>query len=234
MKTYPEFTWSPKLAYAIGLLVTDGNLSKDGRHIIMRSSDYNLLETFKTCLSIKNVISQSKNDGYAVKPSYRVQFGNVKFYRWLLKIGLFPNKTYTIGEIEIPDEFFEDFIRGHLDGDGSIIAYVDRYNSYFDTKYTNQRLYVKLISVSRPHVEWLQKRINNILDMKGSITSTRLDSKASLWTLKFSKKDSVRLLNWIYYEANLPCLQRKRGIAEEVLKTIQNEKRKTYVKRTNQ
>ena len=31
--------WSPEFAYAIGLLVTDGSLSKDGRHINFSSMD---------------------------------------------------------------------------------------------------------------------------------------------------------------------------------------------------
>ncbi|MBI4994022.1 hypothetical protein HZC21_00030 [Candidatus Peregrinibacteria bacterium] len=35
---YKEFKWTPALAYAIGLLATDGNLSKDGRHITMTSN----------------------------------------------------------------------------------------------------------------------------------------------------------------------------------------------------
>src|SRR3989338_4553102 len=38
-----DFKWSPELAYVVGLLVTDGCLSSDGRHIIMRSSEKPLL-----------------------------------------------------------------------------------------------------------------------------------------------------------------------------------------------
>ncbi len=122
---YKDFKWTSKLAYAVGLLTTDGNLSKDGRHITMRSSDIQLLETFKECLNLTNKISQSKSDGRATKPSYRVQFSRVQLYRWLLKIGLFPHKTYTIGELKIPNKYFRDFLRGHLDGDGNIENYKD-------------------------------------------------------------------------------------------------------------
>jgi len=55
-----NFKWSAELAYLIGLLATDGNLSKDGRHITMRSSDLQLLITFKKCLHLTNKIAQSK------------------------------------------------------------------------------------------------------------------------------------------------------------------------------
>jgi len=119
-KPLHNYEWSSNLAYVIGLLVTDGNLSKDGRHITLRSSDTDLLETFKLCLNINNIISQTFNNGFGKKPSYRIQFSNVQLYRWLLNQGLFPAKTYTIGEIKVPDQYFRDFLRGHLDGDGTI------------------------------------------------------------------------------------------------------------------
>lgn len=34
--------WSPKIAYAVGLITTDGSLSKDGRHIDLTSKDRRL------------------------------------------------------------------------------------------------------------------------------------------------------------------------------------------------
>jgi hypothetical protein len=39
-----NFNWTPELAYTIGLLTTDGNLSKDGRHITIRSSDIQIIK----------------------------------------------------------------------------------------------------------------------------------------------------------------------------------------------
>ena len=162
-----EFQWTPKLAYAVGLLVTDGNLSGDGRHINMRSSDKELLETFCKCLNLKNRIAQTHNDGWARKPAYRVQFGNVQLYRWLLRVGLFPNKTYTIGILNIPNDYFWDFLRGHLDGDGSITTYSDRWNTFKSPKYVYTRLWLRFISASREHVDWLQSRIFALSGTKG-------------------------------------------------------------------
>lgn len=34
-----KIKWSPKFAYCIGLITSDGNLSKDGRHISFTSKD---------------------------------------------------------------------------------------------------------------------------------------------------------------------------------------------------
>lgn len=224
--------WSPNLAYAIGLLTTDGNLSKDGRHITMRSSDRDLLETFRLCLGLQDKIAQSFNNGFAKKPSYRVQFSNVNFYRWLVKIGLFPAKTYTLGKIKIPTKYFRDFLRGHLDGDGSVFTYIDRYNYYRGRNYTNQRVYVKFISVSPTHINWLYKTITQVSGINGSLhcnTNTQ-KNRIPMWEIKFSKRNSLKLLKWIYYNPDLPCLERKRRIAIDIFNLVTSEKRKVYTK----
>ena len=219
------------LAYVVGLLATDGNLSNDKRHIIFRSSDIQLIKTFSDYLNLKNKIGSSPNwGGYAKKPSYRVQFGDVTFYKWLLKQGLFPAKTYTIGKISVPDRYFKDFLKGHLDGDGSIITYVDNYNSYKGRVYANTRLIVHFISASQAHINWLYEKINNLAGVKGALYSHRMRTGIDIWRIKFSKKESIKLLGWIYYKNELPCLQRKEQIARRVLTIIPQKTRKKYEK----
>lgn len=215
------FKWTPNLAYIIGLLTTDGNLSNDGRHITMRSSDVQLLKTFKKCLKISTKIVRSKNDGWAKNPSYRVQFSNVQFYKWLLKIGLFPRKTYTIGKLKIADIYFRDFLRGHLDGDGSICTYQDKWNTFKNPKYIYTRLWVKFMSASKNHIYWIRNTIEKFLNISGHLSERkpfRDYQTTSTWGLKFGKHDSLKLLKWIYYKKNLPCLHRKYKIVEKFLK----------------
>jgi hypothetical protein len=215
-----EFKWTPELAYVVGLLTTDGNLSKDGRHIAIKSSDLQLLRTIKKCLNLSNKITRTKNDGWAKKSYYRLQFSKVQFYRWLLKIGLFPSKTYTIGALCIPDKYFPDFLRGHLDGDGSVWTYKDYWNTFKNPKYVYIRLWTRFRSASKPHILWLRKRIIQLLGIRGHIWEQkpkRSDQTTSVWELKFAKKDSLKLLRWIYYRPNLPCLKRKRKIAEKFI-----------------
>ena len=222
-----DFRWTSKLAYIVGLIVTDGCLSSDQRHIVMRSSDLQLLKTFKKCLSLSNAIGETFDNGLATKPAYRIQFGNVQLYRWFLKIGLFPRKTYTIGKLEIPDKYFRDFLRGHLDGDGSVWTYKDYYNTFKNQKYVYNRLWIRFISASGIHIKWLAGTIQKLLPVKGHIferkPQKRLKSKmnqtTSIWEVKFAKKESLKLLQWIYYKSNLPCL-----------KILPKEKRREYTR----
>ena len=155
-----EFVWTPELAYMVGLLATDGNLSKDGRHIIMRSSDIDLLRTFKACLNLKNKICQ----------------------------------TYTIGKIKIPKDYFRDFLRGHLDGDGSIFTYRDQYNMYKGKQYINTRIYTRFISASEKHIQWLHAMIKKCSPVQGALLSRPPTANSvRMWEVEIAKYESLPL-----------------------------------------
>lgn len=215
-----DFEWTPELAYAVGLLTTDGNLSKDGRHIDFTSKDKGLVETFKKCLNLKNRIGRKYRGSYPKKKCYRVQFGNVVFYHWLCRIGLTSNKSKTIGSVKIPNEYFVDFLRGYLDGDGSVTCYIDHWNTYKKPKYIYKRLWTRFYSASKENILWLRKKIGELKNIKGHLWEgkyTRPNQTTSEWTLKFGKKDSLKLLSWLYYNPTVPCLMRKRRIAEKFI-----------------
>ena len=185
----------------------------------MRSVDLQLIKTFKTCLDLKNKIGSQVSQHKNGKLSYRLQFGGAQFYRWLMKIGLFPAKTYTIEKILIPDQYFVDFLRGHLDGDGSITVYQDRYNTFKNPTYIYTRLWVRFISASPKHIDWLHGSIKRLCGVHGHRAQSKIydDKHVSISILKFGKKESIRLLQWIYYKKDLPCLLRKREIADKFL-----------------
>lgn len=216
-----DFVWTPELAYAVGLIVTDGNLSSDGRHITMRSVDKELLKTYQQCLDIPHIhIGVSHSSGFTNNESYRVAHGDVQLYRWLEKIGVAARKTHTIGKVTIPDSVFVDFLRGHLDGDGSITVYTDRWNTFKNPKYVYTRLWVRFLSASKEHMEWLQKKIEQVIGVTGHLNESVPTNKkhVPMYSLKFGKKDSLILLHAMYYSPDVPCLKRKRDIAEPFLR----------------
>ncbi len=218
-----DFEWNPQLAYAIGLITTDGNLSKDKRHISLTSTDKDLLTTFRDCLGKRNHITKDLKSSISLKQAYRVQFGDVVLYDWLVKIGLHANKSLTIGPLQIDERYFRDFLRGHLDGDGSIIHYIDRYNAPLNPKYIYERLFVYFMSASEKHILWLRKTITKLKSISGSINKRVPKNKnySNFFVLKFSTKEAKILLNWIYYKPGLPCLKRKFKIAEPFLSSAQ-------------
>ncbi len=203
--------WSSDFAYAVGLITTDGNLSKDGRHLDFTSKDIEQIENFRRILKLTNKIGL-KSSGFSNKRYFRVQFGNVKLYKFLLSIGLTPNKSKTMSKIVIPDRFFRDFLRGHLDGDGYNYSYWDpRWKSSF-------MLYTGFVSASLVHLEWLNSEIERLYKLKGRIKFGR-----RAYQLKFAKYASVKLLAKIYYKKDLICLTRKRFKIEGALDIIRKE-----------
>ena len=190
--------WTSNIAYATGLITTDGNLSTNGRHFTFVSKDIELIKTLKRCLELKNRIVPKKS-GFSNKKYLKIQFGNVKLFRWLSSIGLKPNKKF-VNKLKVPDKYFADFLRGHIDGDGCI-------RSFNDPWYPKSvRVYTVFNSANLRHVKWIRRSLSKLLGIRGW-----LESNNHIWKLTYAKNDSKKLLNFIYYSKNLPCLKRKRN-----------------------
>ena len=209
MKKGVEILWSPNLAYAIGLLTTDGCLSSDGRHIDMSSIDLEQLENFSLCFG-KSYKITSKKSGSG-KISLRIQFSDVFLYRFLQKVGLTPHKSRTIEAVDLPEEYFFDFLRGHFDGDGTFYTYKDK-------RWKNsQMFYLCFVSSSEKHIVWIRQMIKSLTGIKGSLTKARNNST---YQLKYAKKESVVLIGKLYYNQSVVSLSRKRIKIEETLRTF--------------
>lgn len=216
--TAPQHGWSSQLAWAIGLIATDGNLSPDRRHIVVRSKDLDMLETLRRCLGLNNRIASASNGrGGRI---HTFQWSDRVFYRWLLEIGLTPAKSLTLGPLAIPDEYFADFFRGCIDGDGSVRVYIDRYHAPKNNRYVYERLYVSIVSASQVFIEWLNTTVCRLTDVQGSLTVRRKRGAHSLWKLSYAKAKSIQLITWMYYSATVPCLVRKRAAAEPFLSPL--------------
>lgn len=208
-----KWQWTAELAYAVGLITTDGNLSRDGRHLAVTSKDIDQLETVRRCLGITARITLSTNP----RPCYRLQWGDVVFHRWPTEIGLMPAKSLRLGPLGVPDEWMRDFLRGCIDGDGSIVTYTDRYNVHKKPAYVYTRLFVSVVSASPRFLEWLRAAVRDIRGLSGSLTRRRTRSPNDLWCLRYAKRESLAVLRWIYHSPDVPCLRRKREIADPFL-----------------
>ncbi len=191
--------WTKKLAYAVGLIVSDGNLSPDGRHITFTSKDFDLIEQFLAALNIQDHHIGKKSRGHELEKKYFVvQIGDVRFYRFLLTIGLMPNKSKILKDIRIPKRLFPHFVRGEFDGDGTSYSYYDpRWKSSF-------MVYTAIVSASPIFLTWLQNTITKNYGISGKINVSQ-----KIQQLVFAKKASKQLFNMIYKNAENLYLKRK-------------------------
>lgn len=206
-----KIKWSQDFAYAIGLLVSDGNLSPDGRHIVFTSKDKELIRLFQRALHIDTSIGKKARRMGDRRTYYLVQFSDVLFYDFLLGIGLMPNKSKVIGKVNIPPRYFFDFLRGAFDGDGCTY-------SYFDPRWRSSYMfYTTFISASSLYIEWIRKEIFNRLEIAGHITG---DGRKTVLQLKYAKAESLKLLPRLYPAKDVLALSRKRLKIEKMLRTI--------------
>ncbi len=212
-----KIEWSPNFAYAIGLLASDGCLSKDGRHIDFTSKDLDQVENFKLCLGVEQNNGRKRSaKGFE---AYRVQIGDILFYTFLQSIGFSPAKSLIMGKIDVPKEYFFDFFRGCFDGDGSI-------HSYWDRRWRSSHLfYLELASGSKEFIDWVRGEIENRIGVKGSVTSSKKVN--TYYQLKYAKKAAVAIINQMYYDSSVVYLPRKYTKIQAILFT-EREQQDTY------
>ena len=207
--------WTASLAYAVGLIATDGCLSRVGHAISIASKDFALLDTVRRCLRLTNAITP-----YSSGRCYHIQWRDRWFHQWLIEIGLTPAKSLTLGAVSLPTRYLRDFVRGCIDGDGTIVTYVDRSHMRKNAKYVYERLYVSVVSASPRFIGWLQEEVANQLAIVGDVSREVRHGRHPLWRLRYAKAESIRLLQWIYYAPDVPCLARKRAKAEPFLELL--------------
>lgn len=191
--------WSPTLAYLIGIIATDGNLSSDVRHIIITSKDVKLLEDLKTFFSLSLKIGRKGSGSNPDKKYFVLQVGDTNFYNFLLSINLTQNKSKTIGKLLVPKKYFYHFLRGCIDGDGNIDIYTHKESS-------RKQLRIRLASASYEFIEWISNEIRKDYD---SVGGWIYSPKNKSWhVLTYGKKDSIRILRSVYKDKTI-FLERK-------------------------
>lgn len=194
-----QIKWSPQFAYAIGLIASDGCLSSDGRHITLVSKDIDQICNFIRALRIFTRISQH-HSGSGNK-AHRVQIGDINFYQFLESIGLTKSKSLTMGEIDIPLDYFFHYLRGFFDGDGCTYSYFDpRWKSSF-------MFYLGFVCASLVHITWLRDSIYALTGCYGHMTAAKKIN--TYYQLKFAKSESLIILKLMYKNKRSFYLNRK-------------------------
>ena len=118
-----------------------------------------------------------------------------------------PNKTWLLKSLKVPNKYFFDFLRGHLDGDGCI-------RTFMDPVYRNaRRLYIAFNSASLSHINWLKRKIKSLADINGFIMKNN-----TIFCLTYAKKESMILIPYLYpSNREIPFLKRKYKIIKEFL-----------------
>lgn len=199
----PERLW-----YLVGLIASDGSLSKDGRHIDITAKEEAFLAILKEALNISASIGAKTNGRGAA--SYRIQIGSKSFYNFLIDLGLSANKSKTIGSLQIPDQWFHHFLRGLIDGDGCI-------RNWKLPGSGKDQWSVKVTSGSEHFLVWLKNRLSCLFEVTGHVYFESYKTSSAYILKVSSRRDVLKVLVACYMNDGV-ALQRKRLKAHQFLK----------------
>lgn len=187
--------WSPDMAYVLGLLITDGCVSKAGA-VSLCINDRELLEKVKKTMRSEHSITASKHqDGL-----HCFHFAREKLTKDLERLGVVPNKSLIVRFPKVPYEYLPDFIRGVFDGDGSV---------FFDKRRPNFPLRSKLVSSSIDFIDGLHSSLI-FLGMPSRTIYKQKTKNGWNYSIIFDHKNSVRFADILYKNTqNRLYLERK-------------------------
>ncbi len=175
--------WSPEMAYVLGLIATDGCISRSGA-VSLCINDKDLLETVKKAMGSEHDIKYyGRQEGL-----YSFNFSRQKLTADLNKLGIFSNKSLNIRFPDVPAGFLIDFIRGVFDGDGSV---------YFDIRSKNCPVRTNFVSGSKEFIEKLELALQG-LGLPARTIYEQPTKNGISYMFRYGHKNSEKLFAVIY------------------------------------
>lgn len=199
-ESYFENIDSSKKAYFLGLIFADGSITNDsqGRAPMFRleliEDDLDVLLELKRELNIDSALRYSKRKNR--KGTYVLSVRSKKLVEDLSKYNIIQNKTYKVDEVVFPKDFLIDFIRGYVDGDGSIY-------------YSGGSWHLNICGHSQSIIQQFQYKIDSLIQKK---THNKITNYAKVYRITWNGKDAQKLCALLYNNADI-SIARKRNKA---------------------
>jgi hypothetical protein len=214
--------------YILGAFVTDGNISKSSNTCSISSKDMNWLESINRHISADYLV-KNKKTRYEKYKHWVISITNKEIHCWLNDHECVPCKSAILKMPHVPEQYFRDFLRGCIDGDGSIGLYLrrDRNKKYKKEKIKNQyKAYCYLCSISADFIKPISKKLDElgfghcvtftpVENIKSILDGRLIKANYGIYKLKFTGQDAGKFIKWLYYSDELLCLQRKYDTAKK-------------------
>ena len=205
-------------AYFLGLLFTDGNVfigKKEINQIALELTvrDVEILEKLKAELNTNNKITYRKNPNRSETVS--LKFFSKKMVEDLSKYGIIPQKTKKTKHLPldlIPDEFKRDFVRGLIDGDGSVFYHGE----------SKKYLGVTFCSYSRNICEELKNICDSFIGVETN-HKVFTEKNKNISRVTYTKQDVAKQLVTVLYKDSNYYLTRKYNLAKIVFESKDEE-----------
>lgn len=209
--------WTHDSAYVFGFLLADGSISKTSMSAVvigLAEKDICVLEFIREQMKcnakfyFRNNAERIHKDGCTRQNAVYLHLRSKILVQKLISLGMKPRKTYNDDTPpEIPEKYVADFIRGYLDGDGTIfISGTGRCNVGF----------VGSVNLIR----WIMESLVKYAGMSTKTVKIEHHKNADTgrigWT---APADLKKFHDYVYYKGHGFCLERKKSVLVNHLKT---------------
>lgn len=195
-------------AYWIGFIYADGWVINDPINrnyelgIELQDQDLYHLQTFRDEIGGNHKIKPKhfegvihKNKCVSITDSNVLRIYSKSIVLDLIKWNVVPNKSDVSDYPILPNEFFIDFLRGYIDGDGCF---------YYDSK--RQLMFIHITSAHKEVLDYIKMTLTSLYDISTSVYQES-DKKYRLYC--YIQSDCLKLCQLLYYSNDIPYLKRK-------------------------
>jgi hypothetical protein len=202
-------TWTKEMAYYLGWIWADGNISDGKLQLGCATEDEELILGFVNSVESKHKIIRKEagkhKKGYNIAAYTKISVYSQVMINDLIDLhGILPRKTYLNPDFpNIPKEFVPHFIRGYFDGDGSIYK-------------TKNKIGISIVG-TKIFMEGMCKYLMPIEFLRHNKNT---ETKNAAWYIDYNSKPEVlSFLNYIY--CGEPYLSRKKKLADSWKKELE-------------
>lgn len=199
---------SPNMAWMLGFLASDGNISKNSNRIRIELSivDKEILEKIKDMIKIDNPIKKRIDKrGFEF---VSLEWSCKEHKEDLAKYNIVPAKTYILQPPNnLSKQYYIDYIRGYFDGDGTI---------NLNKNGSKKSLRWGICGASKPVLEWIVQILNDQYGIP--MVNLHKDSSKNndFYSIVYSTNSTKKIYN-ILYTSNSIFLNRKKNKFEQLL-----------------
>ena len=193
------------MAYILGFLASDGNISKKENCITLelnREDKYILEKIAKELQCTRPIKDYITSLG---KKSSKLQFWSAEIKKDLAIYNIVPDKTFTLKPpIFLKEDFYIDFIRGYFDGDGSV--YIK----------DNKRKIIQFDGASKEMITWIRNVLNSYGITTNSLSTYLTEKGKIMYRLTYYNQEIVNnIYNLFYKDKEFFLIRKKEKFSQE-------------------
>jgi hypothetical protein len=192
--------WSAEMAYVLGYWWADGCMrvknNTSAHEIEIASNDLEHLQVLGQIVGENYYLRKVLRDGN----TYAITFCSKQMYQDLERLGGTPHKSRTIGFPPVPTDLLPHFVRGFVDGDGTLC-------------WNGDRPVLQIYSASQGFLS----AAGLAIEQATGIPAPNLVANRLPWNIKWSTVRAKCLAAWLYVEHPGLASQQKLAIANRFL-----------------